>query len=73
MVKFIEARFSGSCAETGKSIKKHDSVLFNPATKKVYCSQSKTYKDEAERKSIANMVQANEEACYDSFCMNNNI
>ncbi len=73
MVKFIEARFSSTCAETGKPIRKHDSILYDTVTKKVYCSRSKAYQNEAERKSTANMVQANEDAYYDNFCQTNNI
>lgn len=73
MAKFMEARFRSQCAETGKTINKADSILYDPSTKKAYCSQSKTYQDEAERISTASYVDAQENAYYDNFCMTNNI
>lgn len=39
---FTTARFPGSCAETGKAIKKGDPVAYCPATRKVYSNTSKT-------------------------------
>lgn len=39
---FTTARFPGSCAETGKAIKKGDRVAYYPATRKVFAETSKT-------------------------------
>lgn len=73
MAKFIEARFQSHCAETGSTIKKDDSILYDTVTKKAYCSQSRKYKDEASCRNIAAMVEAQENAYYDNFCITNNI
>lgn len=73
MAKFMEARFPSQCAETGIKIRKDDSIFYDSFTKKAYCSKSKKYKDEAERKSVAAYVEAQENAAFDNFCYNNNI
>lgn len=73
MTKFIEARFTSKCFETGITINKHDNILYNPVTKRAYCSESKKYKQEAEQQSIASHIQAQEDACFDNFCINNTI
>lgn len=59
MKKFIEAKFSSKCAETGTSIKRSDSILYDTVTKKAYCSISTTYVDEADASSVANHIEAN--------------
>lgn len=38
---FMTARFPGTCAETGKAIKKGDRICFVPATRKAYHDDSK--------------------------------
>lgn len=38
---FTTARFPGTCAETGKAIKKGDRVAYYPATRKVFAEDSK--------------------------------
>lgn len=73
MSRFIEARFQSRCAETGITIRKHESILYDPLTKKAYCSQSAKYQDEASSRSTAAMVSAQEDAYYDNFCHENNI
>lgn len=73
MMKFITARFSSKCAETNTTINKGDNILYDAHTKKVYCSRSAKYQDEAEQQSIASYIQGQEEACFDNFCNKNNI
>ena len=41
----IVAKFNSVCAETGKTIKKGDTCLYYPKTKKVYHLDSKTAQD----------------------------
>lgn len=64
MMKFIEARFDSRCAETGKAIRKNESILYNTQSKKVYYSQSKTYKDEAEARCMATQYEEKESTYY---------
>lgn len=68
MNRIITAKFSSSCAETGNKIKKGDTILYNPDLKKAYCKTSQLFQDPA-----SGTIQANEEAYFDNFCMNNNI
>lgn len=73
MIKFISARFSSRCAETGNRISKDDSILYDTESKKAYCSKSKFYLDEAERRAVASYVEAQENAYFDNFCLANRI
>jgi len=73
MIKFITARFSSRCADTGITIAKDDNILYDTSTKKAYCSKSKTYRDEAQRINTAAYVQAQEDAYFDNFCQQNGI
>lgn len=38
--QFIVARYPGVCAETGKAIRKGDTVVWHPASGKLYCESS---------------------------------
>jgi hypothetical protein len=42
---FTTAKFDSVCAETGKPIKKGESIAYYPADKKAYCETSQTAKD----------------------------
>lgn len=72
-MRFITAKFASQCKETGSKIKKGDAILYNPNTKEVFCSKSKTYQDEHENRSTADYIQAQEDAYFDNFCQRNNI
>lgn len=43
--RFIHAKYTGTCAETGEAIAVGDEILYYPTTRKVYCKNSQTYKD----------------------------
>jgi hypothetical protein len=43
--RFLNARYAGTCAETGKAIAVGDEILYYPSSRKVYCKDSQTYKD----------------------------
>lgn len=43
--RFLNARFAGTCAETGETIAVGDEILYYPTSRKVYCKNSQTYKD----------------------------
>ncbi len=73
MEKFMKSKFKGVCAETGKTIKKGDSILFDTVTRKVYSVSSKRYKDAAECKSTSGFIEAQENAYFDNFCWRNKI
>lgn len=70
---FIKAKFSSACAETGKKIKKDDLIFYDRTTKKPYCEASNRFKDIAEMQSTAQIVEDQENAYFDNFCLNNNI
>ncbi len=72
---FITAKFSSICCETGRTIKKGERCFWDATHKTVFSSTSERYitNDEREARSTADCVQANEDAFFDNFCMNNNI
>ena len=43
--RFLNAKYTGVCAETGAAIQVGDRILYHPEGKKVYCENSKTYTD----------------------------
>lgn len=43
--RIIKCRFNSTCAETGKLIKKGETALYYPATRKVYSADSKQMYD----------------------------
>lgn len=42
-LKIITAKYGSRCAETRKAIKAGDIVLWNPSSKRTWCSVSKKY------------------------------
>lgn len=78
-MKKIKAKFASTCSDTGARIKKGDDMYYNYTTKKCYCMQSSTVREHELINSgeqvdeAAGMIQANEEAYFDSFCQRNNI
>ena len=76
-MKKITAKFASTCADTGARIKKGDSMIYNYSTRKCYSMNSQTAKNfergEAAVNEDAHLVQAQEEAYFDNFCVNNNI
>lgn len=43
--RFLHAKYTGTCAETGEAITVGDEILYYPTARKVYCKNSKTYTD----------------------------
>ena len=84
-IKKIFARFGSKCNETGMYIAKGEKMYYDYSAKKCYSMRSnkaaeielvKNDPDEKaanDEKSVAEMVQANEEAYFDNFCQQNNI
>lgn len=74
-MKKISAKFNSTCAKTGKKIKKGEEMYYDYGTKKCYSIGSITpdEKQSVEENSVAQMVQANEDAYFDNFCQSNNI
>lgn len=70
MAKFMKSKFKSTCAETGKIIKKGETIYFDG---KAYSESSKIYKDRKETSQIFAHIKANEDAYYDNFCYQNNI
>ena len=70
MGKFIEARFQSTCNESGKTIKKGETIYFDG---KAYCKGSKRYKDRKEAGQTFAHITANENEYFDNFCRINNI
>lgn len=76
MKRILTARWNSKCAETGKPIKKYETMLYDYATKSCYSTISKAYaafNNQSEPDAAAGMIQANEEAYFDNFCYSNNI
>ncbi len=67
------AKFNSVCAETGKKIRKGDSMLYDKTTRKCYTTDSNAAKNESERQSLMSYVDAQENAYFDNFCRANNI
>lgn len=42
-LKIITAKYGSRCAETRKRIKAGDTILWNPSSKRTWCSDSKKY------------------------------
>lgn len=76
MKKIIYAKFSSLCAETGRKIRKGDRIVYDASIKKTYSMASTMAIDfinQPADQDAANMVQANEDAFFDTFCQNNNL
>lgn len=70
-MKFITAKFASKCAETSLTIKKNDSILYDPDVKKAYCKDSSKYKQFND--SGEDNIQDPGEQYFDNFCQRNNI
>ena len=76
MLKIITAKFSSQCAETGQKIKKGERMLYDSFVRKCYAIASKKaveFMNSPADQGAADMVNANEEAFFDTFCQNNNL
>jgi len=62
------AKFTSRCAKTGKTIKRGERMYYDKNTRQCYTIDSQT-----QQTPEAAMVQANENAYFDNFCMANNI
>jgi hypothetical protein len=74
-MKKIQARFNSQCAETGKRIKKGDTMYYDYSAKKCYCLESNKAKqqDTPANPDLAGFIQAEQDAYFDNFCQQNNI
>ncbi len=45
---FTTAKYAGTCAETGAAIAIGANILYHPAERKVYCENSKSYREFAD-------------------------
>jgi hypothetical protein len=75
-MKKITAKFNSTCAETGRQIKKGETMIYDYATRSCYSVSSSVFNNfgmDKEGRDTRDMVQANEDAYFDSFCYNNNI
>lgn len=72
-MKKITAKFTSTCAETGKRISKGEEMIYNYSTKKCYCRSSNVFANFGVDTNTRDMVQANEDSYFDNFCYNNNI
>jgi len=72
--KVIKAIFNSKCAETGVRIMKEEEMLYNYDLKKCYSMTSETTcKFTQEPDAALGMIEAQEEAYFDTFCQTNNI
>jgi len=72
-MKIINAKFNSTCAETGCKIRKGERIVYDPVNKKAYGIGTKTAVDFINQQSTQDMVEAQENAYFDNFCLNNNI
>lgn len=74
-MKKITAKFNSKCAETGKQIKKGDSMYYDYAARKCYhldSEKSKSFNTPADP-NLAQFIQDEQDAYFDNFCQQNNI
>lgn len=74
-MKKITAKFNSTCTETDVKIKKGESMYYDYATKKCYSINSQKAKqyEHDDFKQAGDMAQAEQEAYFDNFCINNGI
>jgi hypothetical protein len=72
MGKFMEAKFAGTCKQTGASIQKGDHIFYIPGRGSFH-KDSTVYKDNKENSDTKHYIQAQEEAYFDNFALKNNI
>lgn len=70
---FTTAKFNSRCSETGTPIRKGQPMLYDNMSRKCYSVNSIMAKNERERISTSQMVEAEQEAYFDNFCQQNNI
>ena len=66
-MNFINAKFKSKCAETGATIAKGESCLYDRVTKKVYCWSSKKFLAEQEAENTSSFIEAQGNAYFDNF------
>lgn len=59
----MTAKYNGTCAETGKPIRKGDHIFYDG---KAYCKDSKKYQSENEATNTSAYIQAQEDAYWDN-------
>lgn len=64
-MRTITAKFNSTCAATGQSIKKGETIAYDSHTRKAYKLGNQPKNDE--------YIQDPGETYYDNFCINNNI
>lgn len=67
-MKKITAKFTSKCAETGRTLRKGDTIFYDPFARKAYhleSSKAKDFEAEQERSSVAGYIQAQEDAYFD--------
>lgn len=69
MKRIITAKFKSKCQETGKTINKGDTILYDPSLKVAYCQSSEEYKSH----NNAEFIQDPGEQFFDNWCQNNGI
>lgn len=73
-MRTITAKFKSTCAASGQVIKKGETIIYCPITKKAYKPDHAPRETNSEEiDGAAGAVQAQEEAYFDNFCQRNNI
>jgi hypothetical protein len=72
-MKKITAKFNSKCSETGKAIKKGESMIYDYSTRLCYSLTSDKAKQFESDNNTSDMVTAQESAYFDNFCYSNNI
>lgn len=75
-MRTIVARFKSKCAETGRTIRKGETCLYDQSNRQVFCLDSQKYKSftmNEEADNVRAYVQAQEDAYFDRFCRDNDI
>ncbi len=67
-MKKIFAKFTSTCAETGKRLKKGDSIFYDYTTRKAYHPEAdavKVWESKQEAESVSAYIDAQESAYFD--------
>lgn len=69
--KFMRSKFQNYCTETAQKIFKGDPIYLKNG--RPYCQYSNEYKQAKETKDTTNLIEAEQSAYFDNFCLINNI
>lgn len=73
MKRIIFSKFKSKCQETGKTINKGDTILYDPTIKRAYSEQSEEFRQFIREEQPRDWIQDPGEIDSDNFCQRNGI